>query len=74
MGLFNLRKSEPVQVVEVGGYQSFSTPFLKVPTTNLSLPFVDDRFQARGYVPFGEDNLYPQYLTKCTTLVRCIRQ
>jgi hypothetical protein len=64
MGLFNLRKSEPVQVVEVGGYQSFSTPFLKVPTTNLSLPFVDDRFQARGYVPFGEDNLYPQYLNQ----------
>jgi hypothetical protein len=64
MGLFNLRRSEPVQVVEVGGYQSFSTPFLKVPTTNLSLPFVDDRFQARGYVPFGEDNLYPQYLNQ----------
>ena len=64
MGLFNLRKSEPVQVVEVGGYQSFSTPFLKVPTSNLSLPFVDDRFQARGYVPFGEDNLYPQYLNQ----------
>jgi hypothetical protein len=64
MGLFNLRKSEPVQVVEVGGYQSFSTPFLKVPATNLSLPFVDDRFQARGYVPFGEDNLYPQYLNQ----------
>jgi hypothetical protein len=64
MGLFNLRKSEPVQVVEVGGYQSFSTPFLKVPASNLSLPFVDDRFQARGYVPFGEDNLYPQYLNQ----------
>jgi hypothetical protein len=64
MGLFNLRRSEPVQVVEVGGYQSFSTPFLKVPTTNLSLPYVDDRFQARGYVPFGEDNLYPQYLNQ----------
>jgi hypothetical protein len=64
MGLFNLRRNEPVQVVEVGGYQTFSTPFMKIPNGNLSLPFVDDRFQARGYVPFGEDNLYPQYLNQ----------
>jgi hypothetical protein len=64
MGLFNLRKSEPVQVVEVGGYQSFSTPFLKIPNGNLSLPFVSDRYQTMGYIPFGEDNLFPQYLNQ----------
>lgn len=63
MSLFKLKQQEGVQVVEAG-YQSFSTPFLKVPGNNLSLPFVDDRYQARGYVPFGEDNLYPQYLNQ----------
>lgn len=63
MSLFKLKNQEGVQVVEAG-YQSFSTPFLKVPGNNLSLPYVDDRYQARGYVPFGEDNLYPQYLNQ----------
>jgi hypothetical protein len=64
MGLFNLRKNEPVQVVEVGGYQTFSTPFMKIPNGNLSLPFVSDRYQTMGYIPFGEDNLFPQYLNQ----------
>lgn len=65
MGLFGqFKKEESVQVTEVGGYQSFSTPFLKMPSSNLSLPFIDSRYQSRGYVPFGEDNLYPQYLNQ----------
>ena len=64
MGIFGFKKSEPIQVQEVGGYQSFSTPFLKVGDGNLSLPFVDGRYQARGYVPFGQDNLYPQTLNQ----------
>jgi hypothetical protein len=60
MGLFGkFKKEENVQIVDTG-YQSFSTPFLKVPTSNLSLPFIDERYQSRGYVPFGEDNLAPQ--------------
>jgi capsid portal protein len=62
MGLFGqFKKEESVQVTEVGGYQSFSTPFLKMPSSNLSLPFIDSRYQSRGYVPFGEDNLAPQH-------------
>lgn len=64
MGLFNLKKEEPIQVQEISGYQAFSTPFLKVPNGNLSLPFVSDRYQSRGYIPFGSDNLYPQYLNQ----------
>lgn len=61
MGLFGkFKKEEAPQVVEMGGYQSFSTPFLKVPNTNLSLPYIDARYSNRGYVPFGEDNLAPQ--------------
>lgn len=64
MGLFGkFKKEESVQIVDTG-YQSFSTPFLKVPSSNLSLPFIDERYQSRGYVPFGEDNLYPQYLNQ----------
>jgi len=61
MGLFGkFKKEEAPQVVDMGGYQSFSTPFLKVPKGDLSLPYIDSRYQSRGYVPFGEDNLAPQ--------------
>lgn len=60
MGLFGKFKKEDAPQVEVEGYQSFSTPFLKVPGGNLSLPYIDSRYQNRGYVPFGEDNLAPQ--------------
>ena len=65
MGLFGFKKTESVQVDDLGGYQSFSTPFLKVPQGNLSLPFVSDKYQSMGYIPFGVDNLYPQYLNQC---------
>lgn len=65
MGLFGkFKKEEGIKVEEVGGYQSFSTPFLKVPNGNLSLPYIDSRYQSRGYIPFGDDNLFPQYLNQ----------
>ena len=57
---FNITKDTPV---ESETFQTFSTPFRKVGDANLSLPKVDGQFtQARGYVPFGSDNLYPQLL------------
>ena len=37
----------------VEGYQSFSTPFGKVGGANLSLPYVNGRYQVAGYIPFG---------------------
>jgi hypothetical protein len=64
MGLFGkFKKDESVSVVDTG-YQSFSTPFLRVPEGNLSLPFVDVRYTVQGYVRFGSDNLYPQYMNQ----------
>jgi len=63
MGIFgNFKKDNTVQVAEVEnkGYQSFSTPFLKVPESNLSLPFVDTRRQQQNIIRFGNDNLAPQ--------------
>ena len=66
MGLFGkFKKEEAPQVVEIGNnYQSFSTPFLKMPQGDLSLPFVDARYQSRDIIPFGSDNLYPQHLNQ----------
>ena len=64
MGLLGkFKQANNVQVVE-SGYQSFSTPFLKVPGNNLSLPFVDKRYTTLGYVRFGENNLFPQELNQ----------
>jgi hypothetical protein len=64
MGLFGkFKKDESVSVVDTG-YQTFSTPFLRVPEGNLSLPFVDVRYTVQGYVRFGSDNLYPQYMNQ----------
>jgi hypothetical protein len=60
---FNIGKQENVEVVETG-YQSFSTPFLKVGGGNLSLPYVNGRQQTNGYIRFGEDNLYPQLINQ----------
>jgi hypothetical protein len=50
------------EVVE--GYQSFSTPFGKVGGANLSLPYVNGRYQIAGYIPFGQDNLFPELLNQ----------
>ena len=64
MGLFGkFKKDESLKVVDTG-YQSFSTPFLKVPGGNLSLPHIDVRYTTQGYIRFGVDNLYPQYLNQ----------
>jgi hypothetical protein len=64
MGLFGkFKKDESLKVVDTG-YQSFSTPFLRVPNGNLSLPHIDVRYTTQGYIRFGEDNLYPQYLNE----------
>ena len=66
MGIFGkFKKDESVQVVESKeGYQSFSTPFLKIPASDLSLPYVDSRNNGGNFVFFGSDNLYPQYLNQ----------
>lgn len=67
MGIFGkFKKDTSVQITEVEnkGYQSFSTPFLKVPESNLSLPFIDSRRMQQNIVRFGDDNLYPQYLNQ----------
>lgn len=64
MGLLGkFKKDDTLKVVDTG-YQSFSTPFLKIPNGNLSLPHIDVRYTTQGYVRFGEDNLYPQYLNE----------
>jgi hypothetical protein len=63
MAWYNIfKKQEKPEIVE--GYQSFSTPFGKVGGANLSLPYVNGRYQISGYVPFGNDNLYPQLLNQ----------
>jgi len=62
MGIFsNNKKSFTVETVN-DDYQAFSTPFQKLPSGNLSLPQVWDRYQNRGYILFGDDNLYPNHL------------
>jgi len=55
-------KPQTPEIVE--GYQSFSTPFQKVGGANLSLPYVNGRYQVAGYIPFGQDNMYPELLNQ----------
>jgi capsid portal protein len=63
MGYFGFAKQDTsIQVESVNTYQAFNTPFMSIPKGNLSLPFVYSRFETRGYIPFGADNLYPQHL------------
>jgi phage portal protein BeeE len=67
MGLLGKFKEQSLktETIETGGkYQSFSTPFLKVGKSNLSLPTVWDRYLTSGYVPFGDDNLFPSLLNQ----------
>ena len=65
MGIFNFNKSKGVEVVTIdNGYHSFSTPFVNTPKGNLSLPFIYSGYRGKNYVPFGEDNLYRQYLNQ----------
>jgi hypothetical protein len=64
MGLLGkFKKDDSLNIVDTG-YQSFSTPFLRVPEGNLSLPFVDVRYTTQGYIRFGSDNLFPQYMNQ----------
>jgi hypothetical protein len=62
MGFFDRFKAVKTEVVE--GYQSFSTPFGKIGGANLSLPYVNGRYQIAGYIPFGQDNLFPETLNQ----------
>jgi hypothetical protein len=55
-------KPQATEVVE--GYQSFSTPFGNVGNANLSLPYVNGRYQIAGYIPFGQDNMFPELLNQ----------
>ena len=62
MALKDFFKTVKHEIVE--GYQSFSTPFLKVGGANLTFPYVNGRNQTNGYIPFGQDNLYPELLNQ----------
>jgi hypothetical protein len=55
-------KPKGIEITE--GYQSFSTPFGRVGDANLSLPYVNGRFQIAGYIPFGQDNMFPELLNQ----------
>ena len=56
--------SKPQKMEVIEGYQSFSTPFQKVGGANLSLPYVNGRYQVAGYIPFGQDNMFPELLNQ----------
>jgi hypothetical protein len=60
--IFSKSEKQGVEVVE--GYHSFSTPFARVGSANLALPYVNGRYQVAGYIPFGSDNLYPEILNQ----------
>lgn len=66
MAWYNIfsNKKETTDIEVVDGYQSFSTPFVKVGGANLALPYVNGRYQVAGYIPFGQDNLYPEILNQ----------
>lgn len=55
-------KPKGIEITE--GYQSFSTPFGRVGDANLSLPYVNGRYQIAGYIPFGQDNMFPELLNQ----------
>ena len=59
---FRTTKQQSPEVVE--GYQSFSTPFGRIGSGNLSLPYVNGRHQTSGWIPFGEANLFPSVLNQ----------
>jgi hypothetical protein len=59
---FRTTKQQSPEMVE--GYQSFSTPFLKIGAGNLSLPYVNGRHQTSGWIPFGDSNLFPSVLNQ----------
>jgi hypothetical protein len=61
---FGFRNTKLTTEVSEKGYQSFSSPFLKVGNGNLSLPIVQTSRSGNGMVYFGNDNLYPQILNQ----------
>jgi hypothetical protein len=62
MALKDFFKTVKHEIVE--GYQSFSTPFLKVGGANLTLPYVNGRTQTNGVIFFGQDNLFPELINQ----------
>lgn len=65
MGFFDRFKTTKQQSPEVvEGYQSFSTPFGRIGSGNLSLPYVNGRHQTSGWIPFGDANLFPSVLNQ----------
>ena len=61
--IFRAKKNNSVEVVTTN-YDAYSTPFMKVGGANLSLPYVNGRHTISGWIPFGQDNLYPQLLNQ----------
>lgn len=65
MKIFGFNIGRNKDTVQVESYQTFNTPFLKVGGANLSLPYINKNLTGgRGYVPFSNDNLYPQLLNQ----------
>ena len=60
----NLFKKASTAPEMVEGYQSFSTPFGTVGRGDLSLPYINGRYDYNKWVRFGNDNLYPQLLNQ----------
>lgn len=61
--IFRAKKESSIEVVTTT-YDAYSTPFMKVGGANLSLPYVNGRHTISGWIPFGQDNLYPQLLNQ----------
>ncbi len=66
MGIFDrFRAQKPAEMEVISpNYEAFSTPFLKVGGANLSLPYVNGRYTTAGWIPFGQDNMYPELLNQ----------
>jgi hypothetical protein len=60
---FRAQKPAEMEVISPN-YEAFSTPFLKVGGANLSLPYVNGRYTTAGWIPFGQDNMYPELLNQ----------
>jgi len=61
---FNITSNKAIESVETSGYQAFSTPFMRVGSGNLSLPYINGRQTVNGRIRFGDDDLYPQMINQ----------
>lgn len=61
--IFRAKKDTQIEMV-TSNYDAFSTPFLKVGGANLSLPYVNGRYTTSNWIPFGQDNMFPQLLNQ----------